>query len=58
MKMREQKRNNKWTEIELFDWLIKQIQTCVAFSWLSERSGEKNFMPENFLEINQYFALT
>ena len=58
MKMREQKRNNKWTEIELFDWFIKQIQTCVAFSWLRERSGEKNFMPENFLEINQYFALT
>ena len=31
---------------------------CVAFGWLSERSGEKNFMPENFLEINRYFALT
>ena len=31
---------------------------CVAFGWLSECSAEKNFMPENFLEINQYFALT
>ena len=25
---------------------------------LSERSGEKNFMPQNFVEINRYFALT
>ena len=39
-------------------WFIEQIQTCVAFCWLSESSGVKNFMPENFLEINQYFGLT
>ena len=34
------------------------MQTRVVFDWLSERSGEKNFMSENFLETNQYFALT
>ena len=50
MKTREQNRNNKRTEIERFDWFIERIQTRVAF--------EKNFMPENFLEINRYFALT
>ena len=55
MKTREQNRNNKRTEIERFDWFIERIQTCVVFGWLSERSGEK---PENFLEINRYFALT
>ena len=41
---------NKRTEIERFDWFIERIQTRLAF--------EKNFMPENFLEINRYFALT
>ena len=44
-------------EIEQFDWFIKWIQTRMAFDLLSKRLGEKNFMPENFLEINQYFAL-
>ena len=34
------------------------MQTCVAFGWFSERSGEKTFLLENFLEINRYFALT
>ena len=58
MKPREQNRNNKRTEIERFDCFIERIQTRVAFGWLSERSGEKNFVPENFLEINRYFALT
>ena len=43
MKMREQKKNNKRTEIERFDWFIERIQTRVAFGWL---------------EINRYFALT
>ena len=47
---REKNRKNKRTEIERFDWFIERIQTRVAF--------EKNFMPENFLEINRYFALT
>ena len=49
---------NAPTEIERFDWVIERIQTRVAFGWLSERSGEKNLYPENFLEINWYFALT
>ena len=40
-------------------WLVyRTIQTRVAFGWLSRRSGEKNFMPENFLEIIHYFTLT
>ena len=51
MKTRAQNRNNKRTEIERFDWFIERIQTRKVF-------GEKNFMPENFLEINRYFALT
>ena len=41
MKMREQNRNNKRTEIEGFDWFIERIQTRVAFGWLSERSDGK-----------------
>ena len=48
----------KRAEIERFDWFIERIQKSVAFGWLSKRSGGKNFMPENFLEINRYFALT
>ena len=41
MKTREQRRKNKRTEIERFDWFIERIQTRVVFSWLSERSGKK-----------------
>ena len=48
MKMREQNRNNKRTEIEGFDWFIERIQTRVAFGWLSERSGEKTSCPRTF----------
>ena len=48
MKTCEQNRNNKQTEIERFVWFIERIQTL----------GWKNFMPENFLEINRYLALT
>ena len=51
MKTREQNRNNKRTEIERFDWCIEQIQTRLAFGWLSERSGKQTSCPENFLEI-------
>ena len=58
MKTRERNRNNKQTEIELFDWLIELTQTRLAFGWLSERSGEKTSCPKNFLEIIRYFALT
>ena len=57
MKTREQNRNNKRTEIERFDWFIERIQTRVAFGWLSERSGEKNFMPKNFLGFNRWLWL-
>ena len=31
MKMRVQNKNNKRTEIELFDWFIERIETRVAF---------------------------
>ena len=55
MKTREQNRKSKRTEIERFDWFIERIQTQVAFGWLIEHSEN---MPENFLEINRYFALT
>ena len=41
MQTREQNRNDKRTEIERFDWFVERIQACVAFGWLSERSGEK-----------------
>ena len=41
MKTHKQNRKNKQMEMEQFDWLIKRIQTRVAFGWLSERSGEK-----------------
>ena len=56
MKTREQSKKNKRTEIERFDWFIERTQTRVAFGWLSERSGEKNFIPNNFPEISRYFA--
>ena len=48
IKTREQNRNFKLTEIERFDWFIERIQMHVAFGSL----------PDNFLEINRYFALT
>ena len=39
----------KRTEIEQLDWFIELIQTRAVFGWLSERSGEKTFMPRNFV---------
>ena len=45
---REQKRNNKRTEIERF-LLVYRTDT---------NAGWKKFIPENFLEINRYFTLT
>ena len=48
MKTCEQNRNKKRTEIERFDWFIERIQTCAAFGWLSERSGEKTSRPRTF----------
>ena len=48
MKTREQNRINKQTEIERFDWVIKRLQTRLAFGWLSERSGERTSCPRTF----------
>ena len=30
--------------------IIEWIEMCMAFGWLSGRSSEKNFTPENFLK--------
>ena len=43
-----QNKNNKRTEIQRFDWFIERVQTRVAFSWLSERSGEKTSCQRTF----------
>ena len=48
MKMREQNRNNKRTEIERFHWFVERIQTRVAYGWLSERSSENISCPRTF----------
>ena len=48
MQTREQNRNDKQTEIERFDSFVERIQTCVAFEWLSELSGEKTSCPRTF----------
>ena len=40
-------------------WLVYRADTNARGFWLVKRTlGWKNFMPENFLEINRYFALT
>ena len=40
-------------------WLVYRTDTNAPGFWLVKRTlGWKNFMPENFLEINRYFALT
>ena len=40
-------------------WLVYRTDTNARGFWLVKRTlGWKNFMPENFLEINWYFALT
>ena len=57
MKTREQNRNNKLTEIERFDWYRRDTNAC-GFWLVKWTLGGKNFMPENFLEINRYFGLT
>ena len=57
MKTREQNRNNKRTEIEQFDWFIKPIQMHAALLLFEQTLRWKNFMPEIFLEIIEYFAL-
>ena len=40
-------------------WLVYRTDTNAPGFWLVKRTlGWKNFMPENILEINRYFALT
>ena len=40
-------------------WLVYRTNTNARGFWLVKRTlGWKNSMPENFLEINRYFALT
>ena len=40
-------------------WLVYRTHTNAGGFWLVKRTlGWKNFMPENFLEINRYFVLT
>ena len=40
-------------------WLVYRMDTKARGFWLVERTlGWKNFMPENFLEISRYCALT
>ena len=40
-------------------WLVYRTDTNARGFWLVKRTLEwKNFMPENVLEINRYFALT
>ena len=55
VKTREQNRNNKLTEIDM--WLVYRTDTNVRGFWLVKHTlGWKNFMPENFLEIIRYLA--
>ena len=48
VKTREQNKHNKRREIGRFDWFIEQIQTRVAFGWLSERAHEKTSCSRTF----------
>ena len=53
MKTREQTNGNRAT------WFVVRTDTNARGFLLVERTLEwKNFIPENFLEINRYFALT
>ena len=41
------------------NWLVYRTDTNARGFWLAKRTlRRKNFMPENFTEINRYFALT
>ena len=52
-KQKQQTNGNRAT------WLVYRTDTNPRGFWLVKRTlGWKNFMPENFLEINRYFALT
>ena len=52
----KQKQNQ--TEIWRFDWFIELITNARGCWFVKRTLGWKNFMPENFLEIDRYFALT
>ena len=53
------KRANKTEVTYRAIWLVNRTDTNARGFWLVERTlGWKKFMPENFLEINRYFALT
>ena len=58
MKTREQNRNNK-IEPNIAICLVYRTDTKARNIWLVKWTlGWKNVVPENFLEINRYFALT
>ena len=58
MKTREQNTKQYTNGIRAI-WLVYRTDTNARGFWLVKRTlGWKNFMPENFLEINWYFALT
>ena len=58
MKTREQNTKQYTNGIRAI-WLVYRTDTNARGFWLVKQThGWKNFMPENFPEINQYFALT
>ena len=57
MKTREQN-GSKQTNGNRAIWLVYRTDTNTLGFWLVKRTlGWKNFKPENFLQINRYFAL-
>ena len=55
----ERTKQKKQTNGNRAIWLVYRTDTNARGFWLVKRTlGWKNFMPENFLEINRYFALT
>ena len=55
----EWKRANKTETTNRAIWLVYRTDTKARGFWLFKRTLEwKNVIPENFLEINRYFALT
>ena len=52
---KQKQQTNGWRAI----WLVYRTDTNARGLWLVKQNlGWKNFMPENFLKINRYFALT
>ena len=52
-------RENTWGQLNRTIWLVYWTDRNTRGFWLAKRTfGWKNFMPENFLEINRYFTLT